>query len=66
VREANRLITAQDKGWSMFQAFIEATAVPGGFAAIAHVEREPLVLDDYCESFVFAETQVVSRCSCAV
>jgi len=40
----------------MFHSFVENTAVPGGFAALAHVARTPLVRNDYCESFVFAET----------
>jgi hypothetical protein len=47
----------------MFQAFVEATAVEGGFAAIYHVSRQPLSLADYCESFVFAETCVFSSFS---
>ena len=52
----NSLRVVQDKGWSMFHSFVENTAVPGGFAALAHVARTPLVRNDYCESFVFAET----------
>lgn len=40
----------------MFHAFVETTAVESGFAAVAHVNKKPMVLRDSCESFVFAET----------
>ena len=46
----------QDKGWSMFHAWIATSTVQDGFAAIRHVNRKPIMLQDSCESFVFAET----------